>query len=182
MNKIGLYQAGRIDRGDPAGAKDKHFENVYRKYYRKIYQICLRYSPKSDDAKDLAHDVFMRYYQNFEKFRHESCPSTWMYRVAINLGIQRWRKEKIRYLDDQELDFIPAETHDNESLLLDRITLKKILDRCPERTRKILSLFHIERMTQVEIGKVMGISRATVIRHLIHLKGFRQRQLRMDAV
>lgn len=182
MNTIGLYQVGRIDRGDPAGAKDKHFENVYRKYYRKIYQICLRYSSKSDDAKDLAHDVFMRYYQNFEKFRHESCPSTWMYRVAINLGIQRWRKERIRYLDDQELDFIPAEPHDNESLLLDRITLKKILDRCPERTRKILSLFHIERMTQVEIGKVMGISRATVIRHLIHLKSFRQRQLRMDAV
>ncbi len=182
MNTIGLYQVGRIDRADPAGAKEKHFENVYRKYYRKIYQICLRYSSKSDDAKDLAHDVFMKYYQNFEKFRHESCPSTWMYRVAINLGIQRWRKEKIRYLDDQELEFISAETHDNESLLLDRITLKKILDRCPERTQKILSLFHVERMTQVEIGKVMGISRATVIRHLIHLKGFRQRQLRMDAV
>src|ERR1041385_5090188 len=121
MNTIGLYQEGRIDRGDPAGSKEKHFENVYRKYYRKIYQICLRYSSKSDDAKDLAHDVFMRYYQNFEKFRHESCPSTWMYRVAINLGIQRRKKEKIRYLDDQELKFIPAETHDNESLLLDRI-------------------------------------------------------------
>jgi RNA polymerase sigma factor (sigma-70 family) len=105
-----------------------------------------------------------------------------MYRVAINLGIQRWRKEKVRYLDNQELEFLPAETHDNESLLLDRITLKKILDRCPERTRKILSLFHVERMTQVEIGKVMGISRATVIRHLIHLKGFRQRQLSMDRV
>ena len=182
MSTIGLYQIGSLERRHPALTKEKHFENVYKKYYRKIYLICLRYSSKSDDAKDLAHDVFVRYYQNFEKFRHESCPSTWMYRVAINLGIQRWRKEKVRFLDNQELEFLPAETHDNESLLLDRITLKKILDRCPERTRKILSLFHVERMTQVEIGKVMGISRATVIRHLIHLKGFRQRQLSMDRV
>jgi RNA polymerase sigma-70 factor (ECF subfamily) len=182
MSTIGLYQAGRPDRPSRAGVDEKHFENVYKKYYRKIYLICLRYSSKSDDAKDLAHDVFVKYFQNFEKFRHESCPSTWMYRVAINLGIQRWRKEKIRIFDNQDLEFVPAETHDNESLLLDRITLKRILDRYPERTRKILSLFHIERMTQVEIGKVLGISRATVIRHLIHLKGFRQRQLRMDTV
>jgi RNA polymerase sigma-70 factor (ECF subfamily) len=176
MNPMGQYQVGLSGLSARRGVQDKHFENVYKKYYRKIYLICLRYSPKSDDAKDLAHDVFVRYFQNFEKFRHESCPSTWMYRVAVNLGIQRWRKEKIRFLDDHELESIPEAVQDNESLLLDRITLNKILDRCPERTRRILSLFHVERMTQVEIGKVLGISRATVIRHLIPLKDIRRQQ------
>ena len=66
-------------------------------------------------------------------------------------------------------------------MLLDRITLSKILGRYPERTRKIFSLFHIERMTQVEISKMLGISRATVTRHLIPLHRFRHQGRHMAA-
>lgn len=174
MNPMGPCRVGH-----PASArwevKDKHFESVYNRYYQKVYGICRRYSSEPDAAKDLTHDVFVRYFQNFEKFRHDSSPSTWMYRVAINLGIERWRRERIRNLVDVELESIPAAgIQDNESALLDRITLSKILGRYPERTRKIFSLFHIERMTQVEISKMLGISRATVTRHLIPLHRFRQ--------
>jgi RNA polymerase sigma factor (sigma-70 family) len=174
MNPMGPCRVGHPT---PARweVKDKHFENVYKRYYQKVYGICRRYSSEPDAAQDLTHDVFVRYFQNFEHFRHESSPSTWMYRVAINLGIERWRRERIRNLVDVELETIPAAgVQDNESLLLDRITLSKILGRYPERTRKIFSLFHIERMTQVEISKMLGISRATVTRHLIPLHRFRQ--------
>jgi len=153
--------------------KEKHFANVYNRYYQKVYGICRRYSTEPEDARDLTHDVFVRYFQNFEKFRHESSPSTWMYRVAINLGIQRWRRKKIRNLVEIDLESIPvASVQDNESMLLDRITLAKILGRYPERTRKIFSMFHIERMTQIEISKLLGISRATVTRHLVPLERF----------
>lgn len=173
MNPMGLCRIGK-----PAPSrwevKENHFENAYNRYYQKIYGICRRYSSEPDDAMDLAHDVFVRYFQNFEKFRHESSPSTWMYRVAINLGIQRWRRERTRNPVDMDLESIPSHVHDNESMLLDRITLSKILGRFPERTRKIITLFHIERMTQVEIGKLLGISRATVTRHLIPVTRFRR--------
>lgn len=180
MNPMGPYQVGHSDPPTRWEVRKRHFENVYNKHYWKIYRICQRYSSKSDDAKDLTHDVFVQYFLNFEKFRHESSPSTWMYRVAVNLGVHRWRRDRSQYLDDREWESIPSGTHDNENTLLDRITLMKILDRCPERTRKILSLFHFERMTQIEIGKLLGISRATVTRHLIHFKRFRQRQMKMD--
>lgn len=152
---------------------ENHFENVYNKYFRKVYGICRRYSAEHDDARDLAHDVFVQYFLNFKRFRHESSPSTWMYRVAVNLAIQRWRKNKARLNGEKDPDAITDGTGDNESLMLDRIALAKILGRYPERTRRIFSLFHIERMTQVEIGKMLGISRATVTRHLIPLKRFR---------
>jgi RNA polymerase sigma-70 factor, ECF subfamily len=171
MNPMSPCRVGR-----PAPAhwefEEKHFENVYNQYYQKVYGICRRYSSEPDDARDLAHDVFVRYFQNFEKFRHESSPSTWMYRVAINLGIERWRRDRTRNVDNQDLESIPDSSHDTETLMLDRITLKKILG-----TRRIFSLFHIERLTQVEIGKLLGISRSTVIRHLIPLKRLRQRRM-----
>lgn len=180
MIPMGPHRIGHPELPTEWEVKEKHFENVYKKYYRKIYLICRRYSSKSDDAEDLTHEVFMRYFQNFEKFRNEACPSTWMHRVAINLGIERWRRNRFQAMDDKEMESIPSGSHDNESALLDRITLRKILDRCPERTRRILSLLHIERMTQVEVGKLLGISRATVIRDLIHVKRFRHRQSKMD--
>jgi RNA polymerase sigma factor (sigma-70 family) len=166
MNPISPYQVGHPEQPVPREVRRKHFAYVYNRYYRKINGICRRYSSKADSAEDLTHDVFVQYFLNFENFRNESSPSTWMYRVAINLGIQRWRKDRTRSLDDMELESIPAGTQDNERALLDKIALKKILDRCPERTRKILVLFHYERMTQVEIGELLGISRATVTRHL----------------
>lgn len=172
MNAIG---PGRVGHPAPARGeiKERHFEKVYNRYYQKVYGICRRYSSEPDDARDLTHDVFVRYFQNFDKFRHESTPSTWMYRVAINLGIQGWRKKKIRNVVEMDMESIPVvSVRDHESMLLDRITLAKILGRYPERTRKIFSLFHIERMTQVEIGKMLGISRATVTRHLIPLERF----------
>lgn len=175
-------QLGRPDPPGRRGVKDRHFEKVYNQYYKKIYRICRRYSPKPDDAQDLAHDVFMRYYQNFEKFRHESSPSTWMYRVAVNLGIQRWRRNRIQYLDQMELEPTPPDAQDYENRLLDRITLAKILKQCPERTRKIIMLFHFERMTQVEIAKQLGISRATVIRQLVYFQHFRNRHMNLDRV
>jgi RNA polymerase sigma-70 factor (ECF subfamily) len=174
MNPMGSCRVG-YSTPTRWGINEKHFENVYNLYYPKVYGICRRYSSEPDAAKDLAHDVFVRYFQNFEKFRHESSPSTWMFRVAINLGIERWRREKRRNLVDLDLESVPAgNIQDNESMLLDRITLSKILDRYPARTRMIFSLFHIERMTQVEISKMLGISRTTVTRHLIPLKCFRR--------
>lgn len=153
--------------------KETHFESVYNRYYQKVYGICRRYSSEPDDARDLAHDVFVRYFQSFDNFRHESSPSTWMYRVAINLGIQRWRRKKTRNLVEMDLESIPAcVVQDNETMILDKIALAKILGRYPERTRKIFSLFHIERRTQVEISEMLGISRATVTRHLVPLERF----------
>lgn len=171
-NPRGPGRSGRPGLPAAGNSAARHFEVVYNRFYRKIYFFCRRYCSKPEDAEDLAHDVFVRYIQNFERFRHEACPSTWMFRVAINLGIQRWRKERTRIPDPGELESIPDGAHDNEDALLDRIALGKFLEQCPEPTRRILFLFHHERRTQVEICHLLGISRSTVTRHLFRVKHF----------
>lgn len=150
-------------------SREQYFASVYNQNYGKIFRVCQRYSPKSEDARDLAHDVFMQFFLFFGRFRHEASPSTWMHKVAVNLGIGLWRKRKTRNtvgLSEQEWEAIPADIRDNETKILDKISLGKILCRYPERARKILLLHHIEGMTQTEIGTHLGISRSTVVRHL----------------
>jgi|GEM_PF-2599795 len=170
MNPIRLLQVGQA--GFPAGRefRDKHFARVYKDYYRKIFAICNRYSPRSEDAKDMVHDVFMLYFQNYDRFRHEANPSTWMFRVAINLGIQKWRREKIRLRWSQEMMTDADDTSDQETSLLNRIALDKVLNGYPERTRKVFCLHHVERLTQMEICRKLGVSRATVTRHLVQTR------------
>lgn len=182
MDPMSPCQVEPTDAPDEWEVKEKHFESVYNQCYGKVYGICRRYSSKPDEAEDLAHDVFMRYFLNFDKFRHESAPATWMHKVAINLGIQRWRRDRTRYLDASDLESVPDDSHDNEVAMLDRITVAKILGRYPERTRKILVMHHVDRMTQIEIGKTLGISRTTVIRDLIQFKRSCQRHLEPDMV
>ena len=165
-----LGHAGHSGSSGPESVRAQHFEGVYHRYYRQIHGICRRYSSGMEDAHDLTHDVFLLYFQNIDRFRHESSPSTWMYRVAVNLGIRRWKKDRSRYREDQNLDSLPAGGGDQESALLNRLTLAKIMGRHSESTRKIVILHHLEKMTQVEIGKCLGISRATVIRHLLQFR------------
>lgn len=151
-------------------SRQSHFADVYDRYYRKIYSICRRYSPRPDDAEDLAHEVFLRYFQNFGTFRQEACPSTWMYRVAVNLGIVRWRKERAHHREDTEVETLPSGIRDNETALLDRIALEKVMGRYSEPVRRILLLHHVDRMTQSEIGRHLRVSRATVARHLVRTR------------
>jgi RNA polymerase sigma factor (sigma-70 family) len=166
VNPMSPVQIGHLHLPAGRDVREKHFASVYKHYYRQIYGICRRYSSRSDDARDMAHEVFVRYYQNFDRFRHEAAPSTWMFRVAVNLGIHKWKKETVRQRHDRELEAAPDPDPDHETLLLNRIALNKILSRYPERTRRILHLHHVERRTQMEISELLGISRATVTRHL----------------
>lgn len=163
--RIGLTRPS--DRQHPLEA---HFESVYQRNYWNIYRLCRRYHVKSEDAKDLTHEVFIRYIQNYEHFRHDASPSTWMYRVAVNLCILRWRKEKVRDAADQETSLAIAEPSDPESALLDKLTLMKIMSHYPKRVQKILFMLHVEKRTQFEIGEALGISRSTVIRDLEQVK------------
>lgn len=179
MNSMSQNRIGYSNTPSEREVAEMHFENLYVNHYKKIYRLCRKYSPEPEDARDLAQEVFMRYFQNFENFRHEASPLTWMYKVAINLGIQRWRREKVRNVVEMDLDSIPSGYQDNEVLLLDRITVKKILGRCPEYLRKIIFMHHFERRTHSEIGRHFGVSRSTIIRHLIQFSVLANKPLAM---
>jgi RNA polymerase sigma-70 factor (ECF subfamily) len=176
MNPTGLEQipqpgpSARRAGSSAREIRERHFESAYQRYYRTVLHVCSRYSSRAEEARDLVHDVFIRYFENYDRFRHDSSPSTWMYRVAVNLGIQKWRRERDRFVYGQDLEDLSGSTGGGESDLLARISLAKLLDRYPERTRRIVMLHHVTHMTQTDIGKSLGISRTTVIRELIRFR------------
>jgi RNA polymerase sigma-70 factor (ECF subfamily) len=59
-------------------------ETLYKKYHNKIYNLALRMTGNQDAANDITHDTFLQAFKSIEKFRGESQPYTWLYKIAKN--------------------------------------------------------------------------------------------------
>lgn len=92
----------------PANQKDLRSDTLAREYGQKVYNIAFRITANHHDAEDVTQETFMQVHRNLHKFRGESTPYTWIYRIAVNASLQRKRrvdKDYIDGLDETILEF-----------------------------------------------------------------------------
>ncbi len=65
------------------------FDVVVERHRRQVYQLCYRYVGNHEDAADLAQDAFIRAFKGLKGFKGESSLSTWLYRIAVNVCLNR---------------------------------------------------------------------------------------------
>jgi RNA polymerase sigma-70 factor (ECF subfamily) len=71
------------------------FEEILLRHQDKIYNLCRRMLGNSHDAEDATQDVFLKAYQNLNKFKPESSLHTWLYRIAVNTCIDyNWSQDE----------------------------------------------------------------------------------------
>ena len=70
------------------------FNEIVSRYKGKIYNYLYRMTGSADDAEDLTQEVFVRMYTSIGSFRAEASLSTWLFRIAGNLCIDAFRKNK----------------------------------------------------------------------------------------
>lgn len=63
------------------------FDVIVERHQRAIYRVCYRFSGTHADASDLAQDVFVRAYKSLRTFKGQASLATWLYRIAINVGL-----------------------------------------------------------------------------------------------
>jgi RNA polymerase sigma-70 factor (ECF subfamily) len=81
----------RCQERDPAA-----FDEIVARYKQKIFNYVCRMLGDSDEAEDVTQDVFVKMYVSMATFRSEASISTWLYRIAGNLCIDRYRKRSRR--------------------------------------------------------------------------------------
>src|SRR5829696_4861485 len=73
-----------------AAAGDRHaFDVIVERHRRAVYQVCFRFVHNHEDASDLAQDAFVRAWRGMKNFRGQSALSTWLYRIAVNVCLNR---------------------------------------------------------------------------------------------
>ena len=111
----------------------------------------------SAEAEDVAQETFLRVWTNADRYVPTAATSTWIYRIAHNLCVDRLRR--IQKTDDR-ISQIDAE--DRPSLLLDRkqvaAQVEEALAALPDKQRAAICLIHYEGLSQIEAAEVMEVS------------------------
>ena len=68
------------------------FSKVVDAYQHRVHGFVRRMVPSSEDAEDITQEVFIRAFQNFERFDARASVRTWLFRIAYNLCVDRARK------------------------------------------------------------------------------------------
>jgi len=76
---------------------NSNFENIYKNYQAPIYRLCLGYFGGNHDlASDTCQEVFIKVWQNLDRFKGQSKINTWIYRIAVNTCINVLRSVKYK--------------------------------------------------------------------------------------
>lgn len=159
----------QVKKGDQAA-----FEEIVKIFQHRIYQHCFRMIGNAYEAEDLAQEAFIRAYVNIYSFDHNRKFSTWLYRIATNLTIDRLRKKKPDYYLDAEIKgteglnmysqlqakgWLPEEEAENSEL---QNQIYKEIASLPPIYRSIIILRYLEEFTLREISEIMDIPLGTV--------------------
>ena len=148
------------------------FDVLLEKYRKPIVHFMYRMVHNQAIAEELAQEVFLRVYRSRETYRAEARFSTWLYRIATNLGVNHARDTRHErtastiYLDqaDDETGSTPDVadlTPGAETRLVYDERMAAIRDHIlalPERQRSAVLMHKYEDMDYKQIGEVLKLS------------------------
>jgi len=148
------------------------FDYLIRKYRKPIINFMYRMAHNQAVAEELAQEVFLRVYRSRETYRAEARFSTWLYRIATNLGVNYARDTRHEraastvYLDEADSETgstpdVADATPSAEASMLRRERLNAIREHVmalPERQRMAVLMHKYEGMDYKQIGDVLKLS------------------------
>jgi RNA polymerase sigma-70 factor, ECF subfamily len=136
------------------------FDVIVERYRRSVYQVCYRFVGDHEDASDLTQDAFIRAYRALGTFKGESALGTWLYRIAVNVCLNRLalRAPAHETLSDQITE-TRGERPDEPVMRAERAALvRAAIAQLPTKQRATLILRVYHDLPHAEIARVLGSS------------------------
>ncbi len=148
----------------------KAFEELVNRYETKVYNLAYKILGSQEDAKDILQDTFLSAFKSIDKFKEKSNFSTWIYRIATNACLMKFRKKEPKMVSlDDRLFATGKEAIDwskNPLTLLEEEELKKVMNQAikslPPSHRAVFVLRDIEKLSNLQTAKALGISVSAV--------------------
>ncbi len=137
------------------------FGLLYERHVRRIYNYIYYRTGNPHDAEDLTARVFQRALRHVGAFEDKGVPfSAWLYRIAHNL-VANWHRDRSRRpvvpLDDHVASIGMSVHPEAEAVASEeRDQLLAVVRRLPEERQQLLILKFVERLSNAEIGQIMG--------------------------
>lgn len=137
-----------------------------------IYKIVNSYCRDEESRKDLSQEIIIQLWKSFDRYDNRFKYSTWVYRIALNVSISFYRKEKKRSeishplpenlfsvhgIDDA------VEKNNLNNLLMEFISELKELDRA-------LIILFLDEKSHKEISEILGLTETNVATKISRIK------------
>jgi len=140
------------------------FEEIVDKYKNKLYSFLVKMTLSRHDAEEILQEVFIRVYNNLDKYDDRWMFSTWIYRIAVNTCRSFIKKEKRHAaipihneLGEQENNGA-GNPEENFEMAERRREIILLIQELNEKQRIPLILKYVKGFSYFEIGRIMGIS------------------------
>ncbi len=147
------------------------FEQIIVLYQKRIFKMAYGYLKNTEDAKEVVQDTFLRLYKSIGSYREGNRFSSWLFRIAANLCVDHYRKNKLRSQREGDTDnlvgdhYQVSETEDPEQHMTNETMKAQIHDavaQLSKQEQKVFMLKHYSHLKYQEIADVMDISVGTV--------------------
>lgn len=137
---------------------------LYNRYAARLSALCSRYATGAEEGVDLMHDTIGKAFRNMDRFhyRGEGSLYSWLSRMAVNLCIDRLRKEGrlgIPVSEDVLLDIEAPPAEEVKSIPLQ--DLQAMIASLPDTKRVIFNMFCVDGFSHREIAEKLGIAERT---------------------
>ena len=147
-----------------AGDRER-FAVLVARHDRMVFALAMRMTGSRDEALDVMQSSFLAAYRQLAAFRGEASFKTWLYGIALNECRMLHRKAgRTIPLDAVAEPAAPAPG----AHALDRITLRKLVARLPEKQRAAVVLRVCDDLSFREIGELVGSSEASAKVNFFH--------------
>jgi RNA polymerase sigma factor (sigma-70 family) len=154
------------------------FKILVKQYEKLVTYMVYKLVQNKEDAQDLCQDVFMKVYKYLPDFRFQSKLSTWIAQIAYRTALNH-RKNVAgkKSLTDDIADFenYHKTNEDPESIMIKKSSSEFInqqIQKLPVHYRTVLTLYHLNEFSYLEIEEITGMPEGTVKSYL-----FRARKL-----
>jgi RNA polymerase sigma-70 factor (ECF subfamily) len=157
------------------------FEILVQRYDRDVLRLALNLMKRTEDARDVYQEAFLKVYRNLHRFRFECSFYTWLYRIVTNVCLDHLRRRKARP-EDQAPELHPARSEEGSTDFFERqrehrptldpekhlvgqeiqAHLAAAMLRLSPRERVVFEMKHYQGLKLRAIGDALGTSEETV--------------------
>ncbi|WP_412985686.1 RNA polymerase sigma factor [Pontimicrobium sp. IMCC45349] len=155
--------------------KKEQFIKTIDEHKKIIYKIVTSYCQNKEDRKDLEQEIIIQLWNSYDNYNSNYKYSTWMYRIALNVAISFYRKEKkwsIKndFYNENSIFKIEEDTNEEQTELDYHLKLLQEFIHNLNELNRALMLLYLEEKSYEEIAEILGITKTNVATKISRIK------------
>ncbi|MBN2520885.1 MAG: sigma-70 family RNA polymerase sigma factor [Bacteroidales bacterium] len=137
---------------------------IYKIYYKAMYNITLRIIQDKMEAEDIMQEAFLSAFKKINTYQGDVSFGAWLKKIVINKSLDSLKRKKVELIEinnqtmnlpenNEEIDFEKTNIKINQ--------IKECINQLPYGYRIVLSLYLLEGYDHEEIGEILNISSST---------------------